>query len=337
MINRLLAVLHARNLEFIRDRSSMGWNLLLPILLVLGMAVIFSGGDRPMFKVGVLQQHAEIDAEAHPFLQTRYVDFFTTANEEDAVYKLTRHQMDMLLDLESGRYWINTDSPNGYVLQRLLSEVDDQSLSQGTVSGQEIRYIDWLLPGILGMNMMFSCLFGVGYVVVRYRKNGFLKRLKATPLRAIEFIVAQVLSRLLLIMLITVFIYLGITYFIDFRMEGSHATLLLVTTLGAISMIALGLVVAARVTSEELAGGILNMITWPMMLLSGVWFSLEGTSQVIQQTAKIFPLTQLLDAARAIMLDGAALGDVMPQIVTLGAMSLVLLAAGAAMFKWRLD
>jgi len=187
------------------------------------------------------------------------------------------------------------------------------------------------------MNMMFSCLFGVGYVVVRYRKNGFLKRLKATPLRAIEFIVAQVLSRLLLIMSITVFIYLAISYFIGFRMEGSHATLLLVTTLGAISMIALGLVVAARVTSEELAGGMLNMITWPMMLLSGVWFSLEGTNQVIQQAAKVFPLTQLLDAARAIMLDGAAIGDVMPQIVTLGTMSLVLLAAGAALFRWRLD
>jgi len=337
VIKRLLAVLHARNLEFVRDRSSLGWNLLLPVLLVLGMAVIFSGGDRPMFKVGILQQGSEIDTDAHPFLETRYVDFFATEDEEDAVHKLSRHQMDMLLDLQAKRYWINQDSPNGYVLQRLLREVDDQTLAQDTVSGEEIRYIDWLLPGILGMNMMFSCLFGVGYVVVRYRKNGFLKRLKATPLRAIEFIVAQVLSRLLLIMSITAFIYLAISYFIGFRMEGSHATLLLVTTLGAVSMIALGLVVAARVTSEELAGGVLNMITWPMMLLSGVWFSLEGTNQVIQQAAKIFPLTQLLAAARAIMLDGAALGDVMPQIVTLGTMSVVLLAAGAALFRWRLD
>lgn len=315
----------------------MGWNLLLPVLLVLGMAVIFSGDDRPMFKVGILQQGDKIDAGAHPFLSTRYIHFFATADEDDAVYKLSRHQMDMLLDLRAERYWTNEDSPKGYMMQRLLREVDDQSLAQATVSGEQIRYIDWLLPGILGMNMMFSCLFGVGYVVVRYRKNGFLKRLKATPLRAIEFIVAQVLSRLVLIMAITVFIYLAISYFIGFRMEGSHATLLLVTTLGATSMIALGLVVAARVTSEELAGGILNMITWPMMLLSGVWFSLEGTHQAVQQAAGIFPLTQMLHAARAIMLDGAAIGDVMPQIVVLGTMSVLLLGAGALLFKWRLE
>ena len=337
MIKRLLAVLHARNLEFVRDRSSMGWNLLLPVLLVLGMAIIFSKDDRPMFKVAVLQQAATIDTSEHPFLTTRYIHFFTTADQAEAVHKLSRHQMDMLLDLDADRYWTNTDSPKGYVLQRMLREVDDRSLKLETVSGEEVRYIDWLLPGILGMNMMFSCLFGVGYVVVRYRKNGFLKRLKATPLRAIEFIVAQVLSRLLLIMSITVFIYVAISYFIGFRMEGSHVTLLLVTTLGAISMIAVGLVVAARVTSEELAGGVLNMITWPMMLLSGVWFSLEGTHQTVQQAAKIFPLTQMLDAARAIMLDGAGLSDILPQVIVLATMSVVLLGAGAILFRWRLD
>jgi ABC-type multidrug transport system permease subunit len=335
MIRRILAVLHARNLEFVRDRSTFGWNIFLPVLLVFGLGFIFSGEGRPMFKVGVLQSQIEIDTQAHPFLQTRYVQFFATSDKESAVRKLSRHKMDMLLEPgPDPRYWVNTESPKGYMLERMLLQVDP-GISRALVTGEAIRYVDWLLPGILGMNMMFSCLFGVGYVVVRYRKNGFLKRLNATPLRPIEFIIAQVLSRLILIIAVTAFVYTGTRYFIGFSMQGSHLALFLVTLLGAICLIAMGLVVAARVTSEELAGGILNLITWPMMLVSGVWFSLEGTHPVIQKLAAIFPLTHLLNAARAIMLDGASLADVRNEILALSIMTIVFLFLGAVSFRWR--
>jgi ABC-type multidrug transport system permease subunit len=185
------------------------------------------------------------------------------------------------------------------------------------------------------MNMMFSCLFGVGYVVVRYRKNGFLKRLRATPLRSFEFVAAQVASRLTLIIVITAFVYTGTSWFLDSRMEGNYGTLLLITVLGAISLISMGLVVAARVTSEELAGGLLNLVTWPMMMLSGVWFSLEGTGDWVQRSAEVFPLTHILKAARAVMIDGAVLGDVLPQIGILAALSVLFLTVAAAIFRWR--
>ena len=337
MIKRVLAIMSARNLEFLRDRSTLGWNIFLPVLLVLGLGFIFSGDGRPMYKVGVLQDAAEINIEAHPFLATRYVQFFSVSDREDAVRKVGRHKIDMLIQLQPGtRYWVNPDSPKGYILERLLLQVDP-TIERAEVSGEAVRYVDWLLPGILGMNMMFSCLFGVGYVVVRYRKNGFLKRLNATPLRPIEFIVAQVLSRLILIMAVTVFVYAGTQYFIDFRMQGSLLTLFLVALTGSVSLISLGLLVAARVSSEELAGGILNMLTWPMMLVSGVWFSLEGTHPIIQTVAKIFPLTLILESARAVMLDGATLAQVMPQLGTLLAMSGIFLLIGATAFSWQSD
>jgi ABC-type multidrug transport system permease subunit len=182
---------------------------------------------------------------------------------------------------------------------------------------------------------MFSSLFGVGYVVVRYRKNGFLKRLRATPLRAIEFVIAQVASRLVLILIITSFVYTGTTFFLDIRMDGSYLLLLAVLFAGSISMISMGLMVAARVTSEELAGGLLNMVTWPMMMLSGVWFSLEAASDWVRQVAAVFPLTHMLDAARAVMLDGAGLTEVMPEIVILLGMSVIFLAVGAFTFRWH--
>jgi ABC-type multidrug transport system permease subunit len=187
------------------------------------------------------------------------------------------------------------------------------------------------------MNMMFSCLFGVGYVVVRYRKNGFLKRLRATPLRPAEFIVAQVASRLVLVLTVTAFVYLATHFILDTRMDGSYLTLLLVTVVGCISMVSLGLLIAARVTSEELAGGLLNMISWPMMILSGVWFSLEGAGPAVQGLAQIFPLTHILDSARAVMLDGATLLDIAPSMIMLTLLSLVFLALGAFYFRWGPD
>ncbi|MGH8495049.1 MAG: ABC transporter permease [Gammaproteobacteria bacterium] len=338
MIRRMLAVLHARNLEFVRDRSSLGWNILLPVLLVFGLAFVFPGEEKPLYQVGVLTGGAPLETTAHPFLETKYIDFFAAGSEEKAVWKLEHHRMEMLLDLrEPARYWINEDSPQGYILERLLLQADPDGFGRATVTGPRIRYVDWLLPGILGMNMMFSCLFGVGYVVVRYRKSGFLKRLRATPLRALEFIVAQVLSRILLIMVITSFVFFGTTSLLHTPVAGSYFDLFVVATLGAVSMIALGLVVAARVSSEELAGGILNMISWPMMLISGVWFSMEGAHPFMQKAAEALPLTQILEAARAIMLDGAALGDVRAELAVLAVMSAIFLALGAALFKWRLD
>lgn len=338
MMKRLLAVLHARNLEFLRDRATLAWNIVLPVALVVGLAVIFGGPERPLFKVGVLHEGEEIRASAHPFLSTHYVEFFSARGEADAVRKVSRHQMDLLLDLRATpRYWVNTDSPKGYIVEKLLLESDPHGLRREAVSGAAVRYVDWLLPGILGMNIMFSCLFGVGWVVVRYRKNGFLKRLRATPLRAIEFIAAQVLSRLMLTMAVTVFVFLGLRFVLDFPMEGSGLLLLLVATLGSIALISVGLFIAARFTSEELASGILNVLTWPMMLLSGVWFSLEGSAEWVQWVAKIFPLTQMLDAARAIMLDGAGITDVYPQLVFLTLTSALFLFLGATFFRWRAD
>lgn len=335
MIQRVLAVMHARNLEFLRDRATLGWNVLVPIALVGALALIFSGPERPLFKVGVLHPGTSIEASMHPFLGTHYIEFFTPTSEAEAVRKVGRHEIDLLLDLRAApRYWVNADSPKGYVVEKLLLQ-SDPGLKRESVTGQAVRYVDWLLPGVLGMNMMFSCLFGVGWVVVRYRKSGFLKRLQATPLRAIEFISAQVLSRLILIMVVMVLVFAALRLVLHFRMEGSYLLLFVVALFGAIALIAIGLFIAARFTSEEVASGIINAFTWPMMLLSGVWFSLEGSARWLQWLAKIFPLTQMLDAGRAIMIDGAGLAQIAPQLLYLSITAVLFLTLGAVSFKWQ--
>ncbi len=341
MLQRIYAIYIARNREFMRDRGTLAWNLALPLVLMFGLSFAFSGDGRDQYTVGVLQNATELDTEQHPFLDTRFINFVAISDEAEAFRKVERHQLDLLVSFDDqSRYWINPDSPKGYFAERLLLQANgtiDGSIAKAQITGEAIRYVDWVLPGILGMNMMFSCLFGVGYVVVRYRKNGFLKRLRATPLRPIEFIIAQVASRMSLIIVITTVIYTGTHLLLDTRMEGSYLTLLLIATVGAVSMVSLGLMVAARVTSEELAGGLLNIINWPMMLLSGVWFSLEGASPLVQNAAKIFPLTHILDSSRAVMLDGANLIDVAPNLGALMLMSAVFLGVGATSFRWNQD
>ena len=339
-LQRIYAIFQARNREFMRDKGTLAWNLILPVALMFGLSFAFSN-DRDAYTVGVLQDAAEINTGLHPFLETNYINFVAYDDFDLAMRKVSRHQLDLLVEFgDAPRYWVNSDSPKGYFVEMALMHAGSEvrsNIRKQQITGDAVGYADWLLPGILAMNMMFSCLFGVGYVVVRYRKNGFLKRLRATPLTSLEFITAQVASRLVLTLLITCFIYTGTHMILDTRMEGSYFTLFLIAVVGAISLVSLGLIVSARVTSEELAGGLLNLINWPMMMLSGVWFSLEGAPEAVRMAASIFPLTHVLNAARAVMLDGATLAEVAPSLLALTIISIVFFAIGARIFRWSQD
>jgi ABC-type multidrug transport system permease subunit len=182
---------------------------------------------------------------------------------------------------------------------------------------------------------MFSALWGVGYVVVRYRKHGVLKRLKVTPLSAFEYLSAQALSRIFLLMFTLVVVWLGCDIIFSFTVLGSYLNLFLIFFLGSTSLTALGLVLASRGTSEEFTTGTLNFISWPMMFLSEVWFSLEGAPAWVKGVSQIFPLTHILTAVRKIMHDGAGLMEVGVEITILTLMTLGFLAVGAAMFSWN--
>ncbi|GLQ74200.1 ABC transporter permease [Vibrio penaeicida] len=331
MYSRFLAVLVARNYEFMRDRSALGWNLVFPILMVIGFAFVFSDDNKVLYKVGVMNTKQEA---SQPFQDLRHLEFVEYADMSTAELKLQQHKIDILVDFKAKSYWVNQSSASGYIVEKLfLGQQPD--FVKFTIDGKAIRYLDWVVPGILGVNMMFSCLFGVGYVIVRYRKNSVLKRLNATPLRAIEFLSAQVLSRLVIVMIISSGIFVACNVVFDFYMLGNYFTLLLVAFLGTSSIISLALLIACRSESEEFIGGMLNLISWPMMMLSGVWFSLEGSPEFIQQLTKVFPLTHMLESARAVMLDGAGLSDIWGHLVTLALMTVVFLLAGSYFFKWQ--
>jgi ABC-2 type transport system permease protein len=345
---RFWSLLSARNKEFYRDKGTLIWTFVFPLIVILGFGFAFSGNSQEQFKFGVYDPHPTDLSKASPALKLEYVHYVPVENLEEGVEKVRRHQFDLLVaprEFEAGgtlaaalpdeasksRYWVNATSPKGYFAEKLLPA----DYAKQEVTGKETRYIDWLIPGILAMNMMFSALFGVGYTIVRYRKNGVLKRLKATPVTAFEFLSAQVLSRIAIIQAVGVIVYAGCDALVHFQMRGSYLNLFLFMGLGGMSLISLSTVIAARISSEELAEGILNVMTWPMMLFSGVWFSLEGTNPLLRKLAQALPLTHIVDGARAIMIDGAGWGVLAPHAMMLGATTFVCLLLGSLLFRWN--
>jgi len=359
---RILAIFIARNREFYRDSAGLMWNILMPVMMILAFAFIFGAGSQTLLKIGLLEdRNAPGSYQAAPqlndFLSIETIQLIPMTEQADGVAKVARHQLDLLLETSADtaspvRYWINPESANGMIAERLLlgslsgaapnpglSDQQQPAINEGpvrkTASGEALSYADWAVPGVLAMNLMFSSLWGVGWVVVRYRKNGVLRRLKATPLTALEFLIAQILSRLIVVLTSSLVVYTGALLLLDFPMRGSYLALILIYLAGALNMISLGLIVAARLRTEELADGLLNFISWPMLLLSGVWYSMEGTSAAAQALSSLMPLTYLVAGARAIMIDGAGLLEIAPQLALLVAMAAILIGIAARLFRWE--
>jgi ABC transporter DrrB family efflux protein len=327
------ALVIARTMEFVRDTGSFAWSLLFPVVMIVGFAFAFSGNSDTLFKVGVLGA----GDPALGFLktpQTQFITYDAKADRHALTEKLRQHELDALVDTDTKTYWINDLGKNSKIIELLLSQQGGAAYSRQAVSGAPIRYVDRLVPGVIAMNLMFTSLFGVGYVLIRYRKNGVLKRMKATPVSALTFISAQGVSRLLIVVITSVLVYVGTNAFLGFRMEGSYLDLIGLLLLGTLSMIALGLALASRFRNEELANGIINLITWPMMLFSGVFFSLEGTPGPLQMFSQALPLTHFIQAARAIMLDGAGVVQLAPDFLFLGVFTALCLGLAAWLFRW---
>ena len=329
------ALFVARNKEFYRDKGTLGWSILMPFVVIAAIGFAFSGNDQSLFKVGVYLPTPEARLQL-PFLGESYVHRVDYHDFNTALDRLRHFQLDLLLSAENpGEYWINGNSKNGRAVEQLLLGKKVLNMERHSVTGRKIRYIDWLIPGVLGMNFMFGAFFGIGYVIVRYRKNGVLKRIQVTPVTPLQFLTAQVLSRLFVLMTNGAIIYIGCNLMFGFVMQGSYLDLIVVGLVGAFSMISMGLIISSRTASEELANGLLNLLSFPMMLISEVWFSLDDAPRWLHVISECLPLTHMVKAAREIMLNGTPLADLGYHIWVLVIMCVVFLALASILFRWN--
>ena len=331
-MDQFTALVKARTMEFVRDKGTFFWNLLFPVILVVGFSFAF-GGEDTMFSIGTIGENNLKNAAVFSLDSVETISY-DSDDDAAAIEKLRRHQIDLLVNFNTKEYYLNEEASASDVIRILISN-DLKDFTEKSIEGDAIRYVDWVVPGIIGMNMLFSCMFGVGFVLVRYRKNGVLKRMKATPVRPLTFIKAQMASRFMIVLATSIIVFGGTNLFFHFMMNGSYLLLILITALSILCMISFGLIFAARLKSEELTSGLMNIMTFPMIIFSGVFFSLEGSPAIMQKLSKAVPLTHFIEGARSIMIDGAGIAEIAPHLLVLSVMTIVFLLTAALLFKWE--
>jgi ABC-type multidrug transport system permease subunit len=197
------------------------------------------------------------------------------------------------------------------------------------------RYIDFLIPGLLGMNLMGSAIWGMGFTIVDSRRKKLMKRLVATPMPRHYYLLSFALSRLLLLVLeVGVLVGFGALVF-RVPLRGSLVDLGALCVLGSMSFGAIGLLIASRVQTIEAANGLMNLVMMPMWIVSGVFFSAQRFPDLLQPVIKVLPLTALIDALRANMLQGAGFVQLAPQMAILGVWMVVCFTVALRIFRWR--
>ena len=196
------------------------------------------------------------------------------------------------------------------------------------------RYIDFLIPGLLGMNLMNSGMWGIGFALVDMRQRKLLKRFVATPMRRSDFLLALTSSRLILMLIeIVLLLALGVLAF-HMRVLGSLFTILLVATVGAIAFAGLGLLTASRAQKIESVSGLMNLVMMPMWIFSGVFFSADRFPAILQPFIKLLPLTPLNEALRATILQGASLAAQSGRLLVLVLWGGISFALALRWFRW---
>lgn len=197
------------------------------------------------------------------------------------------------------------------------------------------RYIDFLIPGLIGMTIMSSGMWGIGYVVVEMRTRKLLKRLVATPMSRAQFLWSFVAMRsLFLVLELPLLVGFGWLFF-KVGVTGSLALLVAVSLLGALAFAGIGLLVASRAQNTQTVSGLINLVMLPMFVGSGVFFSVARFPDAVQPFIRVLPLTALNDGLRAVMIDGAGLRAVAPQAVLLAGIGAASFAAALRFFRWR--
>jgi ABC-type multidrug transport system permease subunit len=220
-------------------------------------------------------------------------------------------------------------------LQRALGRKDIVQVRDETVTEPGARYIDFLVPGLVGMNLMGSGLWGLGFVVVQARTRKLLKRLAATPMRRSHFLLSFMFSRLAFLVM-EVLAVVGFAWLVfGVSVHGSIIDLAIVSLIGAMAFAGIGLLVAARPKTIEGVSGLMNLVMLPMWLLSGTFFSSERFPQFLQPFIKALPLTALNDSLRSVMNDGASLSASWPAIAIMALWGVVSFLLALRLFRWQ--
>jgi ABC-type multidrug transport system permease subunit len=341
----------ARVREFYREPEALFWVYGFPILIVVALGIAFR--NKPVERITV-------DVEAAPEAMTSDTDFVLKALAKDERFVVRADGTEACqLRLRTGKtelvvvppahgeseyhYAFDATRPESLLAR---SKVDDVLQRAGgrkdplPTADQELdepggRYIDFLVPGLLGMSLMGGGLWGVGFATVDLRIRKVLKRFLATPMRKTDFLAAILISRLLFLVPEMLVLLLFSRVAFGVVIQGSVLSVAALILIGALTFAGIGLLVASRARTLEAVSGLMNLVMLPMWVLSGIFFSSERFPDSAQPFIKALPLTPLIDALRNVSLEGASLVSQWPQLSILAAWGLGSFALALRLFRWH--
>jgi len=346
----ILAITIARLKEFIRRPESVFWVYLFPVLMVGVLGVAFRNPAAETYDIDIIECQAAESMMTHfsslPQLKPRVV------SAEEARARLRTGKTLLVISASSAglqdedfelKFLLDPTRPGSQSarnlvddhLQRELGRADIFSSSDEAFVEPGGRYVDFLVPGLLAMGLMGGGLWGVGFAIVDMRIRKLLKRLMATPMKRSHFLMGMMASRLVF-MIPQIAILLLFSYWLfGVKIFGNPFSLALVVFIGAIEFSVIGLLVAARARTLESVSGLMNMVMLPMYTLCGIFFSYERFPEIVHPLIRLLPLTPLIDALRAIMLDGDSIFTLVPELLVMGFWCVVPFALAMVFFRWN--
>lgn len=341
--NALVQLTLARIREFWREPEAVFWTFAFPVLLALGLGIAFrDSGPRPVVAAVEAGPRAEQVART---LQESGVQA-EVLSVDSAAARLRRGDVSLVVAPEPENGLVYRYDPTRQEAGSARLRVDEALQAEAgrsdpvptrveEVTARGSRYIDWLIPGLIGLNLLSTGMWGVGFTLVRMRNDQLMKRFMATPMNRAQFLASFFLGRLLFLAgeLVVLLVFARLVFGV--AVNGSLAALVLIAVLGAFSFTAFGLLVASRARTTEGVSGLMNAAAFPMWILSGVFFSYRTFPEALHPFIQALPLTALNDAMRLVMNEG------LPLVTTLGPLA-VLMAWGVgsfglalAVFRWR--
>lgn len=341
-MNPLGQLILARLREFFREPAALFWTYGFPTLLALALGLAFRGGDGRATPIVVVEgpraaERAAILA-ADPALSVRTV-------RPDAVERLFLGGGVVLAvgGDDAPEYRFDPTHPEADatrrrvddLLQRAAGRIDPLPGTDVPVQAPGSRYIDFLIPGLVGMNVMSSSMWGIGYTIVEARKRKLLKRLAATPMRHGDFLLSFILARLIFLATEVAILLAFAVLVFDVQVQGSWLWVAALSVAGAMAFAGLAMLAASRTQSTETVSGLMNLIMLPMWVLSGVFFASSHFPDWMQPAIKPLPLTLLNDAMRAVINEGAGTAEVALPFAALAVGAALTLAVAIRVFRWN--
>ncbi|MEO8034206.1 MAG: ABC transporter permease [Acidobacteriota bacterium] len=332
----------ARLKEFLRETEAIFWVFGFPLVLTLALGFAFREKPPDRIPVGIAAgPHAAERMAALAKSPVLLAHIYSEAEGRDAV---RRGKISLLVEGDATPVYrfdaTRPDARNARLevdsaLQTAGGRRDVIAAREEHVQEQGSRYIDFLVPGLLGMNLMGTGMWGVGFSIVNARMRKLLKRFVATPMKKTDYLLAQFLSRLvfLVIEVIVVMVFAWLVFGV--RVNGSVATFALICLIGGFAFSGIGILVASRASTMEAVSGMMNLVMMPMWICSGVFFSYERFPDAAKRFIRLLPLTALNDALRMVMNDAATVAQVLPQLGVLVAWAVVSFAIGLRIFRWQ--